>query len=108
MSSYDGKANVTFSGQNLKDGDITLESVAVKYDLQGWDFDPTVLVRTRVGGTLYVHVGHHIRAQHADNAVVQLLEGPDSGVERSFRLGSNIHDRNVRKISDGWLEIHIT
>ncbi|MFA1013598.1 hypothetical protein ALP22_01745 [Pseudomonas coronafaciens pv. porri] len=107
MSSYDGKANVTFSGENLKDGDIFLDSVHVKYDLQGWDFVPAIAVRTRVGGTLYVHVGHHVRSEHADHAVVLLLDGPDSGVERNFNLGSNNFERNVRTISNGWLEVHI-
>lgn len=107
MSSYDGKANVIFSGQNLKDGDISLLDVTVKYDLQGWDFDPETAVRNRVGGTLFVQVGEQTRTQHADSAVVELLEGPDSGLIRNFSLGSNIHTRNVRNVSDGWLEIHI-
>ncbi|WP_268796419.1 hypothetical protein [Pseudomonas huanghezhanensis] len=107
MSSYDGKANVTFSGVNLTDGDIQLRDVSVKYDLQGWDFDSSTVVRTRVGGTLYVEIGDQIRAQHADSAAVELLEGADAGLTRNFSLGSNIHSRNVRNVSDGWLEIHI-
>lgn len=108
MSTYNGKANVTFRGQELNGHQLSLDDVYFSYLLEhdGWNPDESLPVPVRVGGTLEVHVGEQPKSQYAESVVIDILDGPRAGEQITFELGSQFQSK-VAVFKDGVLVIHI-